>query len=162
MLQSPCIPSILKTYQNTLPMLKEFKEFAMKGNMMDMAVGIIIGAAFGTVIKSLVDDILMPLVSAIFGTPDFSNLFVVLRNPTPETFASIEAAREAGAVALGYGLFINAIIAFLLVAWVLFMVIKGMNKAKREEEAVEEEPAAAPEPSAEEKLLAEIRDLLKK
>jgi large conductance mechanosensitive channel len=148
-------------------MLKEFKEFAMKGNMMDMAIGIIIGAAFGTVIKSLVDDVLMPLVSAIFGTPDFSNLFVVLRNATGETFTSIEAAREAGAVALGYGLFINAIIAFLLVAWVLFIVVKGMNKAKREleaeeEEAKEEEPPAPPEPSAEEKLLAEIRDLLKK
>ena len=142
-------------------MLKEFKEFAMKGNMMDMAVGIIIGAAFGTVVKSLVDDILMPVVSAIFGTPDFSNLFVILRNPTAETFASIEAAREAGAVALGYGLFINSIIAFLIIAWVLFVVVKSMNKAKREEEVVEEEPAA-PEPSAEEKLLAEIRDLLKK
>ena len=143
-------------------MFKEFKEFAMKGNMMDMAVGIIIGAAFGTVIKSLVDDILMPVVSAIFGTPDFSNLFIVLRNPTAETFASIEAAREAGAVALGYGLFINAIIAFLLIAWVLFMVIRGMNNARREEEVKEEAPAAPPEPSAEEKLLGEIRDLLKK
>ena len=104
-------------------MIKEFKEFALKGNMLDMAVGIIIGAAFGTVVKSLVDDIIMPIVSAITGAPDFSNLFVVLRNPTGEVFTSIEAAREAGAVALGYGLFINATIAFLIVAFVLFVII---------------------------------------
>jgi len=138
-------------------MLKEFKEFAMKGNMVDMAVGIIIGAAFGTVVKSMVDDILMPVVSAVFGSPDFSNLFVVLRNPTDQVFTSIEAAREAGAAAVGYGLFINALIAFLIVAFVLFMIIKNMNKMKKAEEAA---PAAPPEPSAEAKLLTEIRDAL--
>ncbi|MDX1546121.1 MAG: large conductance mechanosensitive channel protein MscL [Rhodothermales bacterium] len=144
-------------------MLSEFKEFAVKGNMIDMAVGIIIGAAFGTVVKSMVDDILMPVVSAVFGTPDFSNLFVVLRNPTGEVFTSIEAAREAGAVALGYGLFINALIAFLIVAAVLFAVVKAMNRIKREqaEAVVEEAPPAEPAPSKEEMLLAEIRDLLK-
>ena len=143
-------------------MLKEFKEFAVKGNMVDMAVGIIIGAAFGTVVKSMVDDIMMPIVSSIFGTPDFSNLFVILRNPTGETFSSIEAAREAGAVALGYGLFINALIAFLIVAVVLFVVVKGMNKLKRQQEAAVEEPAPEdPPPTKEELLLAEIRDLLK-
>lgn len=141
-------------------MLKEFKEFAVKGNMLDMAVGIIIGAAFGTVVKSLVDDILMPIVSGIFGTPDFSNLFIVLRNPTGEAFTSIEAAREAGAAVLGYGLFINAMIAFLMVAVVLFMVVKNYNRVMRKEEAA---PAAPPppEPSNEEKLLTEIRDLLR-
>jgi len=136
-------------------MLKEFKEFAMKGNMVDMAVGIIIGAAFGTVIKSVVDDLLMPLVASIFGTPDFTNLFTVLKNPTGETFTSIEAAREAGVVALGWGLFLNALIAFAIIAFVLFLVIKAMNKAKEAEEAA---PAAPP---ANEILLGEIRDLLK-
>jgi large conductance mechanosensitive channel len=138
-------------------MLKEFKEFAMKGNMVDMAVGIIIGAAFGTVVKSMVDDVLMPVVSGVFGAPDFSNLFVVMRNPTDQVFTSIEAAREAGAAAIGYGLFINALIAFLIVAIVLFMIVKAMNKMKKEEEAA---PAAPPEPSAEVKLLTEIRDAL--
>lgn len=142
-------------------MLKEFKEFAIKGNMVDMAVGIIIGAAFGTVVKSVVDDILMPIVSAVFGAPDFSNLFVVLSNPTSEVFTSIEAAREAGAVALGYGLFINALLAFLIVAGVLFIIVKGMNKMKREQEEAPAEEPAPPEPSNEEMLLGEIRDLLK-
>ncbi len=140
-------------------MLKEFKEFAIKGNMLDMAVGIIIGAAFGTVVKSLVDDILMPIVSGVFGAPDFSNLFAVISNPSGEAFTSVAAAREAGASVLAYGQFINAIIAFLLVAVALFFVIKGMNSLKRKEEAA---PAAPAEPSAQEKLLAEIRDLLKK
>jgi large conductance mechanosensitive channel len=141
-------------------MLKEFKEFALKGNMVDMAVGIIIGAAFATVIKSLVDDIIMPIIAAIFQAPDFSNLFVVLRNPTGATFTSITAAREAGAVAVGYGLFINATIAFLIVAFVLFMVVRSMNRLskKKAAEAVVETP---PAPTAQEVLLAEIRDLLK-
>ena len=143
-------------------MLKEFKEFAIKGNMVDMAVGIIIGAAFGTVVKSVVDDILMPIVSSVVGAPDFSNLFVVLRNPNAAMFETVDAAKEAGAVVLSYGLFINAAIAFLIVALVLFMVVKSMNRLKREEEAAPEpEPAAPPEPSNEEKLLAEIRDLLR-
>ncbi|MBL6963881.1 MAG: large conductance mechanosensitive channel protein MscL [Bacteroidetes bacterium] len=142
-------------------MLKEFKEFAVKGNMVDMAVGIIIGAAFATVVGSLVNDIIMPIVSAIFNAPDFSNLFVILKDPVGEAINmdSIAAVRDAGGVALGYGLFINAIIAFVIVAWVLFMIIKGMNKTKKKEE---EAPAAPPKPSNEEVLLAEIRDALKK
>lgn len=142
-------------------MLEEFRKFALKGNMIDMAVGIIIGAAFATVVKSLVDDVIMPIVATIFSAPDFSNLFVVLRNPTAETFTSIEAAREAGAVVLGYGLFINATIAFLIVAFVLFVVVKNMNQLmdKKAEEAKTAE--APPAPSAQEVLLAEIRDLLK-
>lgn len=137
-------------------MIKEFEEFAIKGNMMDMAVGIILGAAFGTVVKSLVDDILMPAVSGVFGTPDFSNLFTIIRNPTGEMFTSIEAAREAGAAAIGWGLFINAAIAFLLVALALFIVVKNMNRLKKQEEA-----APPPAPPKQEVLLEEIRDLLK-
>lgn len=142
-------------------MLKEFKEFAVKGNMVDMAVGIIIGAAFATVVMSLVDDIVMPIVSGIFQIPDFSNLFVVLRNPTTETFTSIEAAREAGAAVMAYGLFINALIAFLLVALVLFLVIRYMNRLMEQRAVEAEAPAGPPEPTTEEKLLAEIRDLLR-
>ncbi len=142
-------------------MFKEFKEFAMKGNMLDMAVGIVIGAAFGTVIKSLVSDILMPIISSVFGTPDFSNLFVLLKAPAEMegvNMESIASVREAGGVALGYGLFINAVIAFILVAFVLWMVVRSMNKLKKKEEpAPEPEPAG---PSAED-LLTEIRDVLK-
>ena len=130
--------------------------------MVDMAVGIIIGAAFGTVVKSVVGDILMPIVASVIGVPDFSNLFVMLRNPSGGMFETVEAAREGGAVVLSYGLFINAVIAFLIVALVLFMIVKSMNRIKREEEAAQpEEAAAEPEPSAEEKLLTEIRDLLR-
>ncbi len=143
-------------------MLNEFKEFAAKGNMVDMAVGIIIGVAFGTVVKSVVSDILMPVVSAVFGTPDFANLFVVLKDASGGSYETIEAAREAGAVVLGYGLFINALIAFLIVSLVLFYIVKGMNAAKRAEDEApaEPEPEPEPEPSNEEKLLTEIRDLL--
>ena len=140
-------------------MIKEFKEFALKGNMMDMAIGIVIGAAFGTVIKSLVDDIVMPVVSSITGAPDFSNLFMVLKDAATEPAGpGIAAFREAGGVALGYGLFINATIAFLLVALALFFVVKAMNKMKKAEE---EAPAPAPAGPTTEDLLGEIRDLLK-
>ena len=143
-------------------MLKEFKEFAVKGNMVDMAVGIIIGAAFGTVVKSLVSDVLMPVVSGIFKVPDFSNLFFVLSNPAGGDVASVAAAREAGASVLAYGLFIDSLIAFLIVAFALFVVVKGMNRMKAELEEPEPEPEAEaePEPSTEERLLTEIRDLL--
>ena len=140
-------------------MLNEFKEFAVKGNMLDMAVGIIIGAAFGTVITSLVNDLLMPVISGIIGTPDFSNLFLVLRNPTGATFTSVKAARDAGAVVLAYGLFLNAIIAFLIVSFALFMMVKGINRLRRQEEAA---PAAPGAPPAEVQLLSEIRDLLRR
>ena len=141
-------------------MLQEFKTFALKGNMVDMAVGIIIGAAFATVVQSLVNDVVMPLIAALFQAPDFSNLFFVLRNPTGEAFTSIEAAREAGAVALGYGLFINALIAFLIVAFVLFLVVRGMNRLTEKKAAEAEAPAPPPAPTPQEVLLAEIRDLL--
>jgi large conductance mechanosensitive channel len=140
-------------------MLKEFREFAIKGNMVDMAVGIIIGAAFGTVVNSLVTDVLMPLISGIIGTPDFSNLFLVLRNPTGVAYASVKAARDAGAVVLAIGLFINAVISFLIVTWALFFIVKGLNRLRRQEEAA---PAAPALPSDEVRLLGEIRDLLRR
>ena len=140
-------------------MLKEFKEFAVKGNMVDMAVGIIIGAAFGTVVNSLVNDLLMPLISGIIGTPDFSNLFLVLRNSSSAAVTSVKAARDAGGVVLAYGLFLNAVIAFLIVAIALFVLVKGINRIRRQEEAA---PAAPPVPPAEVRLLSEIRDLLRR
>ena len=141
-------------------MLKEFKEFAVKGNMLDMAVGIIIGAAFGTIIKSLVDDVIMPPIGMMMGGVDFKEMFLTLGDPSGAPFATLAAAQEAGAVTINYGLFINAIISFLIVAFSVFMVVRSFNKMKKEEEAVEEAPAD-PEPTAEENLLTEIRDLLK-
>ena len=113
-------------------MLKEFREFAIKGNMVEMAVGIIIGAAFGAVVKSLVDDVMMPVISGLLGAPDFSNLFIVIRNPTGGSFASVKAARDAGAAVLAIGLFINAVIAFLGVAIALFFLVKAINRLRRE------------------------------
>ena len=113
-----------------MKIIKEFKEFAVKGNMIDMAVGIVIGAAFSTIVKSLVDDIITPIISLLTGGVDFSNLFIVLSGSG--NFDTLQAAKEAGAVTLNYGLFINAIITFLIVAWALFMVIKGTNKLKRQ------------------------------
>ena len=136
-------------------MLKEFKEFAVKGNMVDMAVGIIIGAAFGTVVKSVVNDILMPVVSSVFGAPDFSNLFVVLRAVEGAEEQTVAAIREAGGVVMTYGLFINALIAFLIVVLVLFLVVKALNRLKQEEAETD------PGPTKEERLLAEIRDVLR-
>ena len=142
-------------------MLKEFKEFAVKGNMLDMAVGIIIGAAFGTIIKSLVDDVIMPPIGMLLGGVDFKEFFLTLsEGATAGPYATLAAAQEAGAVTINYGLFINALISFLIVAFAVFFVIRGFNKMKKEEEVVEEAPTE-PEPSAEENLLTEIRDLLK-
>lgn len=141
-------------------MLQEFKDFAMKGNFVDMAVGIVIGAAFGTIVKSFVDDMIMPWVGFLTGGVDFSNLFFIISGGTQGvTYNTIAAAQEAGAVTMNYGLFINALITFVIVAFALFMVIKGMNAAKKAEE---EAPAAPAEPSDEAKLLAEIRDALAK
>ena len=139
-------------------MLKEFRDFAVKGNMLDMAVGIIIGAAFGAIVSSLVDDIIMPPIGLILGGVDFSQLFVVLQGEG--TFATIEQAQEAGAVTWNVGLFINAIIKFLIIAFALFLVVRSFNRLKK---MVEEEKAAAPaEPPKEQVLLTEIRDLLAK
>lgn len=137
-------------------MLKEFKEFAMQGSMVDMAVGIVIGAAFGTVIGSLVADVLMPPIGLLLGGVDFADLFIVLKEGTTAApYAGLAAAKEAGAVTLNFGQFFNTIISFLIIAFAVFMVIKNLNKLKKEE-------AAAPvEPPKEEVLLTEIRNILK-
>lgn len=139
-------------------MLNEFKEFAVKGNVVDMGVGIVIGAAFTTIVQSFVKDIVNPIIGIFTGGIDFSNLFI---NLSGQDVVSVADAQEKGLAVISYGNFINAVVAFLIVAWILFLVIKGINKLKKEEEAAPE-PEADPEPSAEEKLLTEIRDLLAK
>jgi large conductance mechanosensitive channel len=140
-------------------MLKEFKEFAMKGNVLDMAIGIIIGGAFGTIVKSLVSDVLMPPIGLLLGGIDFSDLFVTLKAGAPAgPYATLAAAQAAGAVTINVGLFINSVISFLIVAWAVFLLVKGFNAAKRKEE---EAPAAPPAPPEDVVLLTEIRDLLK-
>jgi large conductance mechanosensitive channel len=134
-------------------MLKEFQEFALRGNVVDMAVGIVIGAAFSTIVRSLVDDIIMPPMGVLTGGVDFSNMFIALNG---EHYPSLAAAKQAGAPTINFGVFINNVISFLIVAFVLFMVIKAMNQLRRKQE---EEPAKAP-PSREVELLEEIRDAL--
>ncbi len=117
-------------------MLKEFKEFAMRGNVVDMAVGIIIGAAFGTIVKSLVSDVIMPPIGLLLGNVDFSNLFVVLKQgATAGPYAALADAQAAGAVTINIGVFINTIISFIIVAFAVFLVIKSLNQMKRKEEA---------------------------
>jgi large conductance mechanosensitive channel len=138
-------------------MLKEFREFAIRGNVVDMAVGLIIGAAFGTIVTSLVNDVIMPPIGLLLGGVDFANLFVVLKEGTkgPGPYATLADAKAASAVTLNIGVFINAIISFAIVAFAVFMVVKGVNAARRE-------PAPAPPaPTPTEQLLAEIRDLLR-
>ncbi|MCP3981078.1 MAG: large conductance mechanosensitive channel protein MscL [bacterium] len=137
-------------------MIKEFKDFAVKGNVVDMAVGIIIGGAFGTIVKSLVSDVIMPPIGLALGGVDFSNMFMVLGEGS---FESLEAAKEAGAATINYGVFINNVISFIIVAFAVFMLVKAVNSAKKKEEA---KPAAPAAPPAQEVLLGEIRDLLKK
>jgi large conductance mechanosensitive channel len=123
-------------------MFKEFKEFAMRGNVVDMAVGIVIGAAFGTIVKSFVDDVLMPPIGLLLGNIDFANLFTVLKEGTKAAgpYASLAAAKAAGAVTLNWGIFINTIISFIIIAFAVFLVIKGINRMKQEKET----PAAEP------------------
>ncbi len=141
-------------------MLKEFKEFAVKGNVLDMAVGIIIGAAFGTVVKSLVADVIMPPIGLLLGGVDFTNIFLTVKSGSVAgPYETLAAAQEAGAVTLNIGVFANEVVSFTIVAFAVFMLVKSFNKLKAEEEAAP--PPAPPEPSAEEKLLGEIRDLLK-
>lgn len=135
-------------------MLKEFKEFALRGNVVDMAVGIIIGAAFTTIVKSMVDDIIMPPIGVVTGGADFSSMFVALNG---EHYDSLAQARQAGAPTVNFGVFINNVISFMIVAFVLFMAIKGMNQLRRKQE---EEPATEPPPSQEVQLLQQIRDAL--
>ena len=122
-------------------MLKEFREFALKGNAVDLAIGVIIGAAFGAIVTSLVNDIMMPPIGKILGGVDFSNLFLVLGG---QTYPSLKAAKEAGAATINYGVFLNTLINFLIVAFVLFMVVRTMNRLKREQ------PAPAPAPTTKE------------
>ena len=139
-------------------MIKEFREFIMRGNVIDLAVAFIMGGAFGAIVSSLVKDIIMPLVGLVLGGVDFANMFIVLKGGGP--FATLDAAQKAGAVTLNYGVFINLIINFLIVALAMFMLIKAMNASKRKKK--EEAPAPPPPaPTKEEQLLTEIRDLLK-
>lgn len=132
-----------------MSMMKEFKEFAMRGNVIDMAVGIVIGGAFGVIVKSLVSDVIMPPIGILLGGVDFSSLVITLK----------DATETAKAVTINYGVFINTIITFIIIAFAIFIVIKGINSMKKKEEA---KPAEPPKPSNEEVLLSEIRDLLKK
>ena len=134
--------------------VKEFKEFAVKGNVMDLAIGVIIGGAFGKIVTSLVNDIIMPAIGVLVGGVDFSNLSAIV---TPETIN--EAGEVVSAVMINYGLFINTVIDFLIVAFAIFAVVKGMNKVKKKQEKQEEEKIKHP---TQVELLAEIRDLLKK
>jgi large conductance mechanosensitive channel len=123
-------------------MLKDFKEFAMRGSVVDMAVGIVIGAAFGTIVKSFVDDVLMPPIGLLLGNVDFSNFFITLKEGAKAAgpYASLAAAKAAGAVTLNLGLFINTIISFIIIAFAVFLVIKGVNRMKQEEVAPPAEP----------------------
>jgi large conductance mechanosensitive channel len=139
-------------------MFKEFREFAMRGNVVDMAVGIIIGGAFGLIVSSLVADIIMPPIGLLLGNVDFTDLFMILKEGTPPgPYASLEAAKAAGAVTINYGMFINKIVSFIIVAFAVFLLIKSINTMKKAEAA----PAAPAEPPRQEVLLAEIRDILK-
>jgi len=146
-----------------MSMIKEFKEFAMKGNVVDLAVGVIIGGAFGKIVTSMVNDILMPPIGKMMGGVNFADLFI---NLDPSKLAkdgsaikSIAQAKEAGAAVIAYGSFINTVIDFTIVAFCIFMVIKGMNAMKKKPAPAA--PAGPPEPTKEEKLLTEIRDILK-
>ena len=137
-------------------MLQEFKDFAMRGNVVDMAVGIIIGGAFGKIISSLVNDVIMPPIGLMLGNVDFSQLYV---NLTSVEYPSLAAAKEAGAATINYGMFTNEVINFVIIAFAIFMAIKGMNSMKKKEEAA---PAEPPKPSPEVELLTEIRNSLRK
>lgn len=141
---------------NAVGMISEFKEFAVKGNVVDMAVGIIIGGAFGTIVKSLVSDVIMPPIGLLLGGVDFSNLFLVLKGDG--SYASVAEATEAGAVTINYGVFINNVISFVIVAFAVFLLIKGINSLKRKEEQAAPAPVAPPEEIT---LLREIRDSLR-
>lgn len=144
-------------------MLKEFKEFINRGNVIDLAVAVIIGGAFGAITTSLVNEVIMPVIGLLVGGMDFSALGIILKDS--QLYSSVPEAIEAGAPVLAYGAFINTVINFLIIAFALFMVVKAVNQMqemRKKEEVVEEAPAAPPEPSAEEQLLTEIRDLLAK
>ena len=139
-------------------MLKEFKNFAIKGNVVDLAVGVIIGSAFGAIVKSLVDDIIMPPIGYLLGNVDFSNLFLVIKegSKAPGPYSTLADATNAGAVLLKYGAFANTVVSFIIVSFSVFLMINQLHKLKKED------PATDLPPSDEVKLLSEIRDLLKK
>ena len=141
-------------------MFKEFKEFAVKGNEMDMAIGIIIGAAFGKIVESLVKDVIMPPIGLALGNVDFANLFAVMKQGSiPGPYATLDAAQKAGAVTVNYGVFINNIISFLIVAFAVFLLVRAINRMRRKDEAARPAPAA---PREEVILLTEIRDALRR
>lgn len=135
-----------------MSMMKEFKEFAMRGNVVDMAIGIVLGGAFGKIVSSFVADVLMPPIGLLIGGVDFSELAFTLKNATG----------DAEAVMINYGVFVQTVLDFVIIAFAIFMVVRAMNNMKKKEEAAPAAPPAPPEPSAEEKLLGEIRDLLRK
>ncbi|MCB1538574.1 MAG: large conductance mechanosensitive channel protein MscL [Rhodospirillales bacterium] len=139
--------------------VKEFKEFITRGNVLDMAVGIIIGAAFTAIVSSVVDDVLMPVIGLLLRGIDFSNLFINLSDPMNNTFKTVADAKAAGVATLNYGMFINAVIKFLIIAFAVFVMVKNVNRFMKKPEAA---PAAPPAPPEDVVLLREIRDLLKK
>lgn len=142
-----------------MSMMKEFKEFAIKGNVMDLAVGVIIGAAFGKIVDSIVSDLIMPVVGAIFGKLDFSNLFIILGNVPAGTGTTLDALKKAGVPVLAYGNFITVAVNFIILAFIIFIMVMQVNKMKKEAPAAPAAPAPTPEDVV---LLREIRDSLKK
>jgi large conductance mechanosensitive channel len=143
-------------------MLKEFREFAVKGNALDMAVGIILGAAFGTIVNSLVNDVIMPPIGLLLGGMDFGDQFLLLRQGDPMgPYATVAAAKEAGAVTLNYGLLVNAVISFLIISFVVFLLVRNFNRLRSQLEREKAAPPPPAPPPPQEVLLAEIRDLLK-
>ncbi|MBC7437333.1 MAG: large conductance mechanosensitive channel protein MscL [Bdellovibrionales bacterium] len=142
-----------------MSVMKEFKEFAVKGNVIDLAVGVIIGAAFGKIVDSIVSDLIMPIVGAIFGKLDFSSLFVTLAMPPAGTAMTLEALKKAGVPVLAYGNFITVAVNFIILAFIIFMMVRQINKMKREAPAAVAAPAATPEDVL---LLREIRDSLRR
>jgi large conductance mechanosensitive channel len=140
-------------------MMQEFRDFAVKGNVIDLAVGVIIGGAFGKIVGSLVDDVIMPIVGSVFGKLDFSNLFITLGDVPQGTAQTLAAMKEAGVPVLAYGNFITVAINFIILAFIIFMMVKQINRLKREQEAAPAAPEAPPEDVL---LLREIRDSLRK
>jgi large conductance mechanosensitive channel len=139
-------------------MFKEFREFAVKGNVVDMAVGIIIGAAFGKIVDSLVKDLIMPPIGLVLGKVDFANMFMVMKQGTvPGPYPTVEVAQKAGAVTLNYGVFINNIVSFVIVAFAVFLLVRGINRMRRKQE---EQAKEVPPPPEDVQLLREIRDAL--
>jgi large conductance mechanosensitive channel len=143
-------------------MMKEFKEFAVKGNVIDLAVGVIIGAAFGKIVDSVVADLIMPVVGMVFGKLDFSSLFVVLGSVPPGTAMTLDALRKAGVPVLAYGNFITVAVNFVILAFIIFMMVRQINKLKRETPPEPAAPAAPPATPEDVLLLREIRDSLRK